>query len=62
VAGVAGPVLGGFLVEVVSGDQAILTCAAGIAAVTALVTVNPTLRRFPRDLATDESGVAVPAP
>jgi hypothetical protein len=36
------------LTEAVSGGTAVLVCAGGIAAVTALVTVNATLRRFPR--------------
>jgi len=48
VAGVVGPLLGGVLTEAVSGGTAVLVCAGGIAAVTALVTVNATLRRFPR--------------
>jgi MFS family permease len=48
VAGAVGPLLGGVLTEVVSGGTAVLVCAGGIAAVTALVTVNATLRRFPR--------------
>ncbi|MBM7776162.1 MFS family permease [Actinokineospora baliensis] len=42
-----GPALGGVLVEVVSPDTAVLVAAAGMAAVTLLVTVNPTLRRYP---------------
>ena len=61
VAGALGPVLGGLLVQVLSGRQAIGVCAAGMAVVTVLVTVSPTLRRFPRDLASPDSGVAVPA-
>ena len=52
VAATTGPVLGGALVEMVSGGQAVLLCAAGIAAVTLLVTLSPTLRRFPRQAAT----------
>jgi MFS family permease len=48
IAGALGPVLGGVLTEAVSGGTAVLVCAGGIAAVTALVTVNATLRRFPR--------------
>jgi MFS family permease len=47
-AAVAGPALGGFLMEVVPGNQAILLCAAGMGAVTILGTISPTLRRFPR--------------
>ena len=48
VAGAVGPMLGGVLTAAVSGGTAVLVCAGGIAAVTALVTVNATLRRFPR--------------
>ncbi|HEX6471813.1 MAG TPA: MFS transporter [Streptosporangiaceae bacterium] len=48
VAGAVGPVLGGALTEAVSGATAVLVCAGGIAAVTVLVSVNSTLRRFPR--------------
>lgn len=56
-AGAVGPVLGGFLMETVPGAPAVLVCAAGIAAVTVLVTVSPTLRHFPRaDLIKDPSG------
>jgi uncharacterized protein YbdZ (MbtH family)/MFS family permease len=47
-AAVVGPVLGGALVQVSSGTQAVLTCAAGMAVVTVLATVSPTLRGFPR--------------
>ena len=56
VAAAAGPALGGVLVEVVSGDQAVLLCAGGMAVATALVTVSPTLRRFPRSEAEDPTG------
>lgn len=48
VAGALGPVLGGLLMEVIPGGGAVGICAVGIAAVTLLVTVNPTLRQFPR--------------
>jgi MFS family permease len=48
IAGAAGPILGGVLTEAVSGATAVLVCAGGIAAVTVLVTVSATLRRFPR--------------
>jgi MFS family permease len=60
-AGAVGPVLGGVLTEVVSGSEAVLICAAGMAAITVVVTANPTLRRFPRSEMTedDESPVAV---
>jgi MFS family permease len=47
-AGAAGPALGGLLMEVVSDNQAVLLCAAGIGAVTVLSTLSPTLRSFPR--------------
>lgn len=46
-AAAAGPALGGVLVEVVDGTAAVLWCAAGMAVVSLLVTVNPVLRRFP---------------
>jgi uncharacterized protein YbdZ (MbtH family)/MFS family permease len=48
VAGAVGPVLGGVLTELVSGSEAVLICAAGMAAITVVVTASPTLRRFPR--------------
>jgi MFS family permease len=48
VAGAVGPALGGVLVQALPGGGAVLVCAAGMAAVTVVVTVNPTLRRFPR--------------
>ncbi len=47
-AAVAGPALGGFLMEVIPDNQAVLLCAAGIGVVTVLGTISPTLRRFPR--------------
>jgi MFS family permease len=47
VAATAGPVLGGVLVELVPGGQAVLLCAAGMAAIAVVVTVSPTLRAFP---------------
>jgi MFS family permease len=53
-AAVAGPALGGLLMEVISGNQAVLLCTAGIGLVTVLGTINPTLRRFPRDVGTEE--------
>jgi predicted MFS family arabinose efflux permease len=49
VAAALGPALGGVLVEFAPGNQALLTCAGGIALVTVLVTVNPTLRKYPRE-------------
>jgi MFS family permease len=57
-AATVGPMLGGILVELVSGAEAVLLCAAGIAAVTVLVTANPTLRRFPRHLAAADAQMA----
>lgn len=55
-AAVVGPALGGFLMEVVPYNQAVLLCTAGIAVVTVLGTINPTLRRFPRNPTTEEIG------
>jgi MFS family permease len=48
IAATLGPVVGGLLMEFVPGDRAVLICAGGIAAVTLLVTISPTLRNFPR--------------
>lgn len=53
-AAVAGPALGGFLMEVIPDNQAVLLCAAGIAVVTVLGTINPTLRGFPRHATAEE--------
>jgi MFS family permease len=53
-----GPVLGGQLVAAAPGANAVLICAAGIAAVTLAVTVSPTLRAFPRTTAVTEAAVA----
>jgi MFS family permease len=52
-AAVAGPALGGFLMEVISDNQAVLLCAAGIGVVTVLGTISPTLRNFPRQAAAE---------
>lgn len=46
-AAAAGPVLGGVLAGLAPPTAAVLTCAAGMAASTALVTLSPTMRRFP---------------
>jgi MFS family permease len=54
VAAALGPVLGGALMALLSGTRAVLLCAAGMAMVTALVTVSPTLRNFPRTETTEE--------
>ena len=47
-ADMAGPALGGFLMEVVSDNHAVLLCAAGIGFVTMFGTISPTLRDFPQ--------------
>lgn len=60
-AAAVGPVLGGMLIGLVSGSKAVLICAAGMAAITALVTVSPTLRRFPRIESTADSEMPIPA-
>jgi uncharacterized protein YbdZ (MbtH family)/MFS family permease len=54
-AGAVGPMLGGVLIGLVSGNEAVLICAAGMAAVTVLVTGNPTLRRVPRTISPEGS-------
>jgi MFS family permease len=46
-AGIAGPALGGFLVEAIHGNHAVLLCAVGIGIVTVLGTISPTLRKYP---------------
>jgi predicted MFS family arabinose efflux permease len=43
-----GPMAGGILIELLPSTQAVLVCAAGIAAITLVVTASPTLRHFPR--------------
>jgi MFS family permease len=53
-AAAVGPVLGGFLAAAVSAEHAVLLCAGGIAAATALVTISPTMRGFPRHQPTEE--------
>ncbi|MFI9379908.1 MFS transporter [Kutzneria sp. NPDC052558] len=47
VSAAAGPAFGGVLVQQFGGDNAILLCAAGIALITVVVTVSPTMRAFP---------------
>ncbi len=49
------------LAELLSSTQAVLICAAGIAAITLVVTVSPTLRHFPRleSAADNQTPVAV---
>jgi MFS family permease len=48
VAAAVGPVLGGILMQLLPSTEAVLVCAAGIIAITVVVTASPTLRRFPR--------------
>jgi MFS family permease len=48
-AAAVGPMLGGVLIGLVSGTEAVLICAGGMAAITVLVTASPTLRHFPRE-------------
>lgn len=43
-----GPALGGLLVEFLPDHRAVLLCAAGMAIVTTLVSINPTLRHYPQ--------------
>jgi len=47
IAAAIGPALGGLLMQIVPGDRAVLLCTAGIGTVTALITVNRTLRGYP---------------
>ncbi len=47
-AGAVGPALSGALMQAVSGTDAVLICAAGVAIVTLLATVSRTMRDFPR--------------
>jgi MFS family permease len=47
VSAAAGPAFGGVLVQQFGGSNAILLCAAGIALITVVVTVSPTMRAFP---------------
>ncbi|MCA1603899.1 MAG: MFS transporter [Actinobacteria bacterium] len=58
-AAVAGPALGGILMEVIADNQAVLLCAAGIGVVTVLGTFSPTLRGFPRHAAAKEIDATV---
>ncbi len=61
IAGAVGPMLGGTLTQLISGSQAVLVCAAGMAAITVVVTASPTLRRFPRHEPTESSEPPVAA-
>jgi MFS family permease len=62
-AAAAGPMLGGAAIGLVPGNEAVLICAAGMAAATALVTVSPTMRHFPRiENAEDPQAPEDPAP
>ena len=49
ISAIAGPAVGGLLVDFLTPTQAILTCTAGTALMTAFATLNPTLRRFSRE-------------
>ncbi|MEV4051953.1 MFS transporter [Amycolatopsis sp. NPDC049688] len=53
VAAAAGPALGGGLMEVLTGSQAVLVCAAGMAVVTILTTFSATVRSFSREVAAE---------
>jgi MFS family permease len=54
IAGSAGPALGGLLLEMVSGNHAILLCAAGVGTITLFATTSSTLRAFPRVVSIDD--------
>ena len=58
VSAATGPAFGGLLVQAVPGTGAVVLCTAGIAAITLVVTVSPTLRRFPRseDIVLERAG------
>jgi MFS family permease len=60
-ASAAGPMLGGVLIGLVPGTEAVLICAAGMAAITVLVTVSPTLHRIPRIEGTHDDQAPLPA-
>lgn len=61
VSAATGPAFGGLLVQAVPGGGAVVLCTAGIAVVTLVVTVSPTLRHFPRSDALT-AGPADPQP
>ncbi len=54
-AAAVGPMVGGILIELLPGTQAVLVCAVGIAAITLVVTASPTLRHFPRLESADDN-------
>jgi predicted MFS family arabinose efflux permease len=58
VAAAVGPAVGGLLVGIASYDRAVLLCAAGLALVTVLATLSPTLRAFPGNEAGEASPMA----
>lgn len=62
VAAAAGPMLGGVLIGLVPGNEAVLICAAGMAAITVLVTMSPTMRAFRRIEPADDSGQPLAVP
>ncbi|HEX6526432.1 MAG TPA: MFS transporter [Streptosporangiaceae bacterium] len=59
VSAAVGPILGGILMELLPSTQGVLVCAAGIAAITAVVTASPTLRHFPRLESADDNQAPV---
>lgn len=61
-AAAVGPMLGGVLIGLAPSNEAVLICAAGMAAITALVTISPTMRRFPRIEDTEDSGPPAAGP
>jgi MFS family permease len=62
VAAALGPILGGLLASMFSGTNAVLVCAAGIAAVAVVATLSPTLRNFPQQPVIADSSGTEPEP
>lgn len=60
VAAAVGPVLGGAFVQALSARQAVLACTAGVAIVTVLATISPTLRGFQQDEADEQEQEPTP--
>jgi len=58
-AAAVGPVLGGAFVQALTARQAVLACTAGVAIVTVLATLSPTLRGFRQHEADGPAVVAV---
>jgi predicted MFS family arabinose efflux permease len=57
-----GPMFGGILTELLPSTEAVLVCAVGIAAITAVVTASPTLRHFPRPDSAADHQAPIPDP